>query len=231
MVKYMLILVLLISVIGSKSIAQEANATDEQGLRHGAWAKYYEGTKQLRYSGTFNHGKEEGTFKFYDKSGGHPVATKSYTNGIDDIDVKFYTKEGNLISEGKMNDRSKEGEWRYYHNDGKTIMTTEIYQNNRLEGLRTVFFENGKKAQETIYRNGLKEGKDIHYNETGSVLKEFIYVNDILEGPVKLYNYDGSLLREGNYKANRKHGNWKYYKNGKLDKTVKFPQNKIGVTH
>ena len=54
-------------------------------------------------------------------------------------------------------------------------------------------------------------------------------MNDKLEGPVKLYNNDGSLLREGQYKGNSKHGLWKYYKNGTLEKSVKFPQNKIGV--
>lgn len=229
MIRYIVTLCIVSVVFISKSIAQDQNQKDVQGLRHGTWAKYYKGSKQLRYTGTFNHGKEEGTFKFYDISGGHPIAIKTYTSGIDMVDVSFYTKSGKKISTGTMKDRSKEGEWLYFHDDGETIMTREYYTNNVLEGIRTVYYKDTKRAQETVYSNGLREGKDIHYNETGTVLKEFVYVHDVLEGAAKLYDYDGKLIREGAYKANRKHGNWKYYKNGTLEKTVKFPQNKIGI--
>jgi len=231
MPKYILIFLFLSNIISFTAAAQEFNQMDDQGLRHGLWQKIYKDSKQLRYTGTFNHGKEVGAFKFYDKSGGHPTAIKTYTAGAELLDVIFYTKSGKKISEGKMKERSKEGEWLYYHKDGKSIMTKEVYRLDKLEGKRLVYFENGQKAQETSYINGLRQGQDIHYNEKGTVLKEFVYENDILEGPVKLYNYDGSVLREGRYKANRKHGIWKYYANGKLEKTVKFPQNKIGVQH
>jgi len=61
------------------------------------------------------------------------------------------------------------------------------------------------------------------------LLSSYTYVNGILEGIVKIYNDTGSLLREGYYKADKKDGIWKYYKNGKLEKEVKFPNNKIGV--
>lgn len=231
MVKPILVFVIILLSSGFVAQSQEINQMDAQGLRHGLWQKNYKGSKQLRYTGTFNHGKEVGDFKFYDKSGGHPTAIKTYTEGTDLLDIIFYTKSGKKISEGKMKDRLKEGEWLYYHKDGKAMMAKEVYRLDKLEGKRFVYFENGKKAQETNYNNGLREGQEIHYNENGIVLKEFVYQNDKLEGPVKLYNYDGSLLREGQYKANRKHGYWKYYANGELEKTVKFPQNKIGVQH
>lgn len=209
--------------------AQEYNQKDTQGQRHGIWQKYYDGTKQLRYTGTFNHGKETGEFKFYDKSGGHPTAIKRYTPGQELLDVMFFTKSGKKISEGRMKDRSKEGEWLYYHKGGTAVMTREFYQNNLLEGTRTVYFESGKKAQETQYARGLKQGEDLYFNEEGILLKKLLYKEDKLEGPAVLYSSDGSLLRSGQYKNNRKHGIWNYYKNGRIEKTVKFPQNKIGV--
>lgn len=216
-------------VFSGNSFAQETNSFDANGKRHGVWQKYFEGSKQLRYKGTFDHGKEVGTFKFYDKSGGHPTAIKKYTVGNDLLDVIFYTKSGKLISKGTMRGRDKEGDWLYFHKDGTSIMTKENFTANKIQGIRTVYFENGNKAQETQYVDGLRQGKDIHYTENGTVLKEYYYVDDKLEGPVKLYNNDGSLLREGQYKGNSKHGLWKYYKNGTLEKSVKFPQNKIGV--
>lgn len=231
MIKRFLICFGFLICVSFTAVAQEFNQKDAQGQRHGDWQKYYEGTKQLRYSGTFDHGREIGTFTFYDKTGGHPTAIKIYTMGSDLLDVIYYTKSGKKISEGKMKGRSKEGEWTYYHKDGTSVMTTEVYQNNLLEGMRTVFFESGVRAQETQYNKGMRQGLDFHYNEKGTVLKKFIYKRDKLEGPASFYNYDGSLLREGQYKNNRKHGAWKYYVNGTLDKTVKFPQNKIGVYH
>ncbi len=231
MIKQIIVLCLLSIYTQSPLYSQEINQFDSDGLRNGTWEKFYKGTKQLRYSGTFDHGKEIGSFKFYDKKGGHPTAIKTYTVGRDTIDVKFYTNSGNLINSGFMLGRNKEGNWFYYHSDGVSIMTKEAYRNNKLEGEQLVYFENGNIAQKTYYQNGLKEGKQLYFNENGVILKEFGYVNDLLDGPAKLYNPDGTLSKEGVYRANRKYGVWNYYKNGKLDKKVKFPQNKIGVTN
>ncbi len=231
MIKQKLIFIFLIIIFQNDTSAQIVNKYDSQGLRHGLWQKFYEGTKQLRYSGTFDHGKEIGSFKFYDKSGGHPTAVKTYTSGSDLLDVSFYTKSGNLISKGFLKNRNKYGEWLYYHQDGTTLMTKESYVDNKLTGMRIVYFQNGQKAQETQYKNGVKEGKETFYNEKGIVLKEFLYVNDMLEGLAKLYDYDGTISKEGSYKSNRKHGVWKYYNNGKVNKTITFPQNKIGVSN
>lgn len=229
MIKQLIFFSLLFSILSYNAASQEFNMFDKDGLRHGKWQKFYEGTKQLRYSGQFNHGKEIGTFKFYDRSGGHPIAVKVYTPETALLDVSFYTKSGKLISRGFMKGRGKEGEWIYYHKDGQSIMSKESYIDNLLEGERMVYFENGKLAQRTTYKNGLKNGNDIHYNEKGIITKEYLYQDNKLEGLVKLYDSDGVLIKEGFYKNNKKDGNWNYYKNGELVKTVKFPQNKIGV--
>jgi len=210
--------------------AQEFNNFDENGERHGPWRKYYEGTKQLRYEGVFEHGKEQGTFKFYNrKSGDQPSATKSYTSESTVLDVVFYQKDGKKASEGQMEDRKRMGQWTYYHRDGQRIMTTESYQSDILNGERTVFFVNGQIAQKQYYTQGKLDGIEVNYSEKGVLLSSYTYVNGVLEGLVKIYNDSGSLLREGNYKDDKKDGIWKYYENGKLHKEVKFPVNKIGV--
>lgn len=209
--------------------AQEVNNIDQNGKKHGTWRKFYEGTKQLRYQGTFEHGQEVGTFKFYDKKGGHPTAVKIYTEGSELLDVIFYTTAGKKVSEGKMKQRSREGKWVYYHKDGVRVMTEENYTNDLLEGERIVYFENGAVAQRVNYVEGKEHGQETHYSEKGVVTKTYTHTEGKLHGPVKLYDLNGVLLREGNYKDNKKHGTWKYYKNGKLEKTLKFPLNKIGV--
>lgn len=209
--------------------AQEFNKTDANTKKHGNWQKFYEGTKQLRYEGTFDHGQEIGTFKFYDRKGGHPTALKIYTEGDDLFDVIFYTTDGKKVSEGKMKGRSREGKWIYYHQDGSTVMTEEFYKNDLLHGERMVYFQNGAVAQRMEYVDGKENGTETHYSEAGVIVKTYTHVNGELHGPVKLYNLEGVIMREGNYKNNQKHGVWKYYENGKLDKTLTFPLNKIGV--
>ena len=56
----------IIAIISANTlVAQDVNKLDEAGKRHGVWKKFYPNSKQLRYEGEFNHGKEVGTFKFY----------------------------------------------------------------------------------------------------------------------------------------------------------------------
>nr|AOE08238.1 hypothetical protein [uncultured bacterium] len=209
--------------------AQEINQYDAAGKRHGVWQKTYESSKQLRYTGSFNHGKEIGVFKFFDSSGGHPTAIKEYTTDSPFVDVTFYTTEGKKVSSGKMKNRKRQGEWLSYHQDGSTIMIKEQYKNGLLDGQRNVFFISGLPALVEQYVDGNKEGKAITYTEEGKVLKSVTYKQDKLEGPAIFYNGYGEKEVTGNYKNNRKHGLWKYYKNGQVDKEIKYPRNKIGV--
>lgn len=213
-------------------MAQDYNKNDAQGKRHGDWRKFYEGTKQLRYEGTFDHGKEVGVFNFYSEtSGKQPTASKKFTTGSDIVDVVYFRESGKKISQGLMKNRDRIGIWEYYQDDGVTLMTREKYVNGQLEGERIVYFPNGKIAQKQSFLNGKEEGLDEHYNEKGVLLKSYTFKNGKLEGWAKIYSSDGLIDREGNYKDNKKHGTWKYYKGGKLDKEVKFPQNKIGIRH
>lgn len=210
-------------------LAQNSNGYDSDGLRHGDWKKKYNDTEQLRYEGTFDHGKEIGLFKFYDSEGGHPTAIKSYTPGSRTIDVNFFTKKGKKVSQGKMIGRQRDGLWISYHQDGKTVMIEETFKEGLLMGERRIFFISGNIAQKEVYKNDKKEGIALYYSDEGTLLKELRYENDQLQGVAKFYNGFGLLEIEGFYKNNRKHGNWIYYKDGKVDQKIKYPQNKIGV--
>jgi antitoxin component YwqK of YwqJK toxin-antitoxin module len=213
-------------------MSQSFNQKDAQGNRNGQWRKFHEGTKQLRYEGTFVHGQEIGVFKFYDTdSGKQPSATKSYTAGSERIDVSYFRKGGTKLSEGQVKGRKKEGKWKYFHPDGITIMTIEYYKSDLLEGERTVYFANGQIAQKQTFVLGKEEGIDAHFSEKGIQLKMYTFQKGRLEGNSKIWNTDGNLLIEGRYKDNKKHGTWKYFVNGKLDKELKYPQNELGVQH
>ncbi len=218
---------LLVVVFFSKPLlAQDkVNRFDENGKRHGLWQKYYPNTTQLRYQGTFNHGKEIGEFKFYcETCKEQPIALKKFSENDSIAQVTFFTKKGIPISKGQMVGKKRIGKWVYFHKDGKTLLSEENYANGLLEGLKITYYPNQVITQETHYLNGKKNGIEKYYSPQGVLLKQFFYKDDTLQGNAKYYDADGNLIIEGTYKDGRKHGLWRYYKGGKLIKEERFPK-------
>lgn len=212
--------------------AQEINQFDANGKRHGKWMKTYEGTDQTRYRGTFEHGQETGTFEFFkllDKKPKpdaeiHPFATKTYTQGSDLVEMKYFTKKGKLLSAGKMKAKERVGKWVYYHPGTDKTMRTENYANGKLNGKQTVYFPNGKPTKISNYKNGELHGTTKIFANDGGLLKYYTYENGELNGRTKYFDADGNITATGMYKNNRKNGIWKTYENGKLVKTEEFPK-------
>jgi len=199
--------------------AQDINQLDEKGERHGLWKKNFEKTDQPKYEGKFDHGQEIGTFKFYKLVEGKSKlsATREFLPDSDNINVKFFSSKGKLISEGMMKDKIYIGKWVYYQNKSKGILMTENYNDKGiLEGEKLVYYENGKVAEKAIYVNGNIDGTSLWYSEKGIVLKEFTYKDGELHGIAKYYDSDGKMLAEGSYRNDKKYGTWNYYENGEL---------------
>lgn len=216
---------LILTFILTNVSAQSINRLDDKGKRHGMWKKNFETTEQPKYEGTFEHGKETGTFKFYKLVEGKSrlSATREFSLDSDLIQVKFFSSKGKLISEGMMKDKIFIGKWVYYQNKGKGILMTENYNNQGvLEGDKFVFYENGQMAEKAFYVNGQMDGISTWYSPNGNLLKEFNYTNGQLHGMAKYYDKDGRLLAEGSYKNDKKHGIWKYYENGELTEEKDF---------
>lgn len=228
--KILSVIFLLLSV--NFVVAQEINQFDAQGERHGKWMKTYEGTDHIRYRGTFEHGKEVGTFAFFklpeeenkkEKEAPHPFATKTYSVGSDFVEMNYFTPKGNLLSSGKMNNQQRTGKWVYYHPDSEKIMRVEHYENGKLSGEQIIYFKNGNITKKSHYKNGILNGITQIYAENGTLLKHFTYQNGELNGAGRYYNSNGDLILEGTYRNNLKDGVWKSYKNGKVVKTEEYP--------
>jgi antitoxin component YwqK of YwqJK toxin-antitoxin module len=200
---------LLLSLLISISVfAQDINKLDENGKKNGLWKGFYEGSKRPRYEGAFEHGKEIGTFKFYDDTKARTViATREFNAKDNSCYTIFYNQNKNKVSEGKVFNKQFEGEWKYYHEDLSSIMTLELYVNGKLNGIRKVFYKSGEIAEETTYKDGIKNGAYKSYAENGVVLEESIYKND---------EYDGQVAAQGLFKNGKKVGMWKMLVKGKL---------------
>jgi antitoxin component YwqK of YwqJK toxin-antitoxin module len=207
-------------------IAQtEKNQFDAQGKRHGIWEKKYPGADQLRYEGSFEHGKEVGTFKFYCETCKKvPSVVKEFNANNSIANVKYYTAKGKLVSEGKMDGKNRIGEWLYYPEKTTNIMTKEHYKAGKLDGQKVTYYPNGNVTEEINYSNGLKDGPNNYYAPNGILLKKLQYRSDKLVGPAFYYDAYGNLSIEGNYKNDKKNGLWKYYKNGKVTLQETYPK-------
>ena len=196
------------------------NKTDEKGKKHGFWKGNYPESQRPRYEGNFEHGKEVGVFTYFDDTKAKTViATRTFSEKDNSAYTIFYSQKKFVVSEGNSVNKQNEGEWKYYHKDSKAIMTLENYKNGKLNGMRTVYFPNGKLAEEVNYTNGLKNGNYKNYSQTGIVLEDSNFKNDKYEGKAVYRDPLGNIAAEGNYSNNKKTGVWKFYVNGVLEST------------
>lgn len=224
--KRILVFVLLSPIFLPLAFAQEEiNQLDSEGARHGIWRKTYPNSDQIRFEGTFDHGKEVGVFKFYcEDCGSQPTAIRTFNEKDDSVWVQYFTKTGKLVSEGKLVDREREGEWLYYHEKSKQVMTREYYSRGKLHGKKTTYYPNGTITEEMNYSNGIREGENLFYSPDGIMIKRLQYQEDELNGPATYFDAEGKVVIEGYYKRDNKYGVWKYYKNGQLELEETFPK-------
>lgn len=205
--------------------SQEINQTDSNGKKNGLWRGYFEESKRVRYEGTFDHGIEIGTFKFFDDTKAQSViSTRVFSENGKVAYTTFFDQKGNIVSEGKTINRLKEGEWKYFHKESKDIQTLEFYINDKLSGVRKVFYVGGILAEESEYKDGKKNGFTKIYTIKNVIIEETHYKNGELNGLAKFWHPNGELDAEGNYVDGIRKGKWKFYKKGKLFKEEILPK-------
>jgi antitoxin component YwqK of YwqJK toxin-antitoxin module len=215
--KWFVIFLTFISVV---TYSQSVDAIDNKGLRHGLQKGYYSDTKKLRYEGNFNHGKEQGIFTYYANSDKNIVmATRNFNNKGGAYTI-FYDEKKNVVSEGNTQNKLRQGAWKYYHKESKAIMTTENYVNDKIEGVRKVFYIDGKVAEEVPYKNDKKEGVSKKYSNNSELIEQATYKAGLLQGDYKIFEETGEIAIEGKFNNDLKKGLWKYYQKGKLFRQV-----------
>ncbi|WP_245945943.1 toxin-antitoxin system YwqK family antitoxin [Flavobacterium magnum] len=217
---------LLILFIGFSALAQtNINQTDANGKKHGLWKGTYDESKRPRYEGTFEHGIETGTFKYFDDTkDGKVIATRTFSENGKVAYTTLYDRKGFVVSEGKTVGKLNEGEWKYYQEESKDLMTQEFYTNGKLNGVRKVFFPGGIIAEETTYKDGVRNGSYKKYTEKGAVLEESNFKNGGYDGMAIFRDGGGAIISKGPFVNGQKKGTWEFYKDGKLKEKKKFPE-------
>ncbi len=194
--------------------AQKINQFTKDNKRTGLWKKYYS-NKRIRYEGTFENGKEVGTFKYYEiTTSKYPSIIKEFSVTSDSAKVSYFNKDGTLRTIGTMIGKSRVGKWIYYFPNGN-LFSEEIYENGKLEGDLKNYYKDGTLLEITHYSNGKKNGVSKKYSEEGILIEEVNYLNNVLHGEGKYFELNGDLKEEGIYKNGRKFGTWEFYIGGK----------------
>jgi antitoxin component YwqK of YwqJK toxin-antitoxin module len=203
-------------------IAQtDYNKVDENEKKNGVWKGFYLESKRLRYEGIFEHGKEIGVFSFYDDTKAKSIIATREFNAVDNSAYTiFYDQAKNKVSEGKVIDKLFTGEWKYYHQASKIVMTLENYKNGKLEGLRSVYYPSGKIAEEISYLNNLKNGLYKSFSENGIVLEQSFYKNNEYNGPATFKDAQDNVISKGLFLNGKKSGIWQFFTNGNSVKEI-----------
>ena len=106
--------------------------------------------------------------------------------------------------------------------------SSDYFVNGKLDGLKTVYYDNGFRQEEANYKNGLRDGISRWYNQSEVITIEYEYKAGKLDGPAKTFFYNGKMQTEGQYADDLETGSWKSYDDrGTLVKTVLYEKGKI----
>ena len=201
--------------ISIDSNAQKINLFDSNNKRTGTWKKYHS-NKKIRYTGQFKDGKEFGVFKFYDiTTSRKPILTKTFYKNSDSLFVQFYRLNGNLKTEGVLNERKRVGLWKYFFSNG-AVMSQENYKNGLRHGEQFVFYSNGKITERSLFKNGLLDGISSKYSSKGILIEEVAYKKGKPNGLAKYFELNGTLKETGIYTDGKRAGKWEYYLDGEM---------------
>jgi antitoxin component YwqK of YwqJK toxin-antitoxin module len=176
------------------------------------------------FSGTcFNerkiwNGKDyvDNTFNHYGSYGYNEIRTIK-DNKVIGI-VQTVSNRGLIRSEGYMNEVLQyDGVWKFYDDAGR-IKTSATYKNNKLEGERITYYENGSKNTVMDVKNDRSVGKEKQFYNFNQVYSTRTYDNNGIEnGPAVYYHEIGTVSHKFNVVNEKINGQFEeFYPNGKL---------------
>lgn len=140
---------------------------------------------------------------------------------------------GNLLTEGFVEQGNKTGTWVTYHTSFGSIRSIESYVNGKKHGLQTFFTQNGSVELMEHFLDGEKNGLSRTFSGYNVMLTETNYLNGKKDGVHREYHSNGKVLKEVHFTADQIHGDFKqwddkgnlilHYKYAKGEKTEEVP--------
>jgi antitoxin component YwqK of YwqJK toxin-antitoxin module len=171
------------------------NKYDANGLKTGKWVGRWKETGKIANIEYYVGGKKNGMCIYYDVNGRLQNEVEYLNDSLHGL-FKFYSPTGQR-EESEFKNGKQEGVTRYYNYKGQLTEEYE-YHNNIRNGFHRIYSESGRVIMESSYVNGRENGTRRSYKDSDKreIILETDFVND-------------------------KRVEIRYYKNGKLVKTVK----------
>lgn len=204
-------LFLIVSVCFSVALfAQDINFTDPKGQKQGLWRTFYP-NNALKSEGIYKNNKPQGLFKLYFPNG-KIKAEMDYQADNKTCKAVVYDSLGFKVGEGTYVDKLKDGEWKYYSEDG-ALRSIENYSKGVLNGPYKIFYlKSNALMEEGTYVDGKREGEVKQYFSDGKLHSNIPHKNGLPFGPAVFYYPDGTKKAQGAHDINgKRHGLWVQY--------------------
>ena len=126
--------------------------------------------------GFIKDGIKEGQWIEYNPKDGKIKSITSYING--NLNGKYleFDNRGYLMITAEFKNDDLNGKYiKYKYNK---IIEEANYENGKLNGVRTKYFDgNGKKQEEVEYKNDVIDGVVRYFDDKGEVMLEYVYKN------------------------------------------------------
>ncbi|MBK8207626.1 MAG: hypothetical protein IPK87_12695 [Planctomycetes bacterium] len=149
---------------------------------------YHKGTKNIHQRYQVVNGKANGKFEQFRADGKTLESEGTMKDGQREGEWKYYHPNGKLQSEGTCVAGKKHGWWKAYNTSGEVTLEAE-YAEDKESGMRRVW-KDGELQSEGRMEDGVKEGYWIEHKSIGN------------EG----------YRSEGTYLKGKKHGEWKEFR-------------------
>ncbi|HHH53929.1 MAG TPA: hypothetical protein ENK91_09745 [Bacteroidetes bacterium] len=126
--------------------------------------------------GFVKNGKKEGEWIEYNPKDGKIISITSYIDGK--LNGKFieFDNRGYLVKTADFKNDQLDG--RYVKYKYNKIIEEANYENGKLNGIRTKYFDNnGKKQEEVEYKDDVIDGIVRYYDDKGELTIEYTYKN------------------------------------------------------
>ena len=184
----------------------DINTEIETNVANGDWRWYYT-NGQLGELGFYKNNEKDGEWKWFFNNGALK-AIGNYKNGLP-VDTRkwYHYYNDKLYCTGQYSDGKKDGEWKWYYND-KPRLSINFDKGNVIE---FIVFDNQEKV---ILKTKNTRTSKVVFNEPYDHRDVFEVSIENPDGYNIGFYYPTFYIEK--YKENKKTGEWKSYKNGKL---------------
>ena len=190
-------------------LTAQVNQVDSKGRKQGKWEKTYPNSIVFQYRGEFKDDKPVGKFVYYYESSKVKAIIKHNEIETGRSVAFFYHENGNVMSTGIYRNMKKDSTWINMTPSGR-LSTVEEYKNDKLNGVRKVYF--------------IPEDPD---DKSQLVSAEMTYKDGELHGEYKEYFLNGRTKMRGTYENNKQVGAWEeFHVNGQRSATYRFKDGK-----